>query len=52
MRLLFPLQSMAQPWRKSFAWGGGGGDYFGQIFWEMFYMGTNDQIMQAWKANG
>ena len=25
----------------------GGKNFFGQIFWEMFYMGTNDQIMQG-----
>ena len=36
MRLLFPLQSMAQPWHKSFAWGGGEltilGKFFGRCF--------------------
>ena len=25
----------------------GGTNFFGQIFWGMFYMGTNDQIMQG-----
>ena len=24
-----------------------GNKFFGKIFWEMFYMGTNDQIMQG-----
>ena len=31
--------------KKSFAWRT---NFFGQIFWGMFYIGTNDQIMQEW----
>ena len=27
----------------------GGANFFGQFFFEMFYMGTNDQIMQGRK---
>ena len=27
----------------------GGENFFGEIFWEMIYMGTNDQIMRGRK---
>ena len=44
---LFSLQSMAELFsQKSFAWGK---KRFWANLWEMFYMGTNDQIMQGGK---
>ena len=43
--LLYPLKCKEELFYKKALHGGK--NFFGQIFWEMFYMGTNDQIMQG-----
>ena len=44
-RLLSPIQSMGNVFRGKALHGGA--KFFDEIFWGMFYIGTNDQIMQG-----